>query len=173
MKASTGASIVMLRQQNAELRKKLHAAEMVGEAALAVHQKSMDMAAEILQKFAQQGVVKPRFANWYWTMIKRGVRVDELRGSMSPDEEAELQEFMAMFTQQHYEALANVLRETRIKLSAGHNSATVEQIHDKLTGVAEFQLALQALLKRDNPKFKELLFIGAASEHAPTPKAKR
>lgn len=80
---------------------------------------------------------------------------------------------MAMFTQQHYEALAKVLRETRLKLSGGHNSATVEQIHDKLTGVGEFQLALQALLKKDNPKFKELLFIGEASEHAPTKTAKR
>jgi hypothetical protein len=83
-----------------------------------------------------------------------------------------------MFSQQHYEALAKVLRETRqeitsalpkLKFSMGAGAAERET-EIKHEAVNEFQFRLQALLKKDNPKFKELLFIGAASEHAPQPK---
>jgi hypothetical protein len=78
-----------------------------------------------------------------------------------------------MFTQQHYETLAEVLRDTRLDLSARlatTDKASVESLvlRSKKEGIDELQLRLQNFLKKDNPKFKELLFIGAASEHSPT-----
>jgi hypothetical protein len=76
-----------------------------------------------------------------------------------------------MFTQQHYEALAKVLKETRIRISQTQ-TGSVSSIHDMQLGVNEVQLTLMQMLKLDNPKFRELIFIGAASEHAPDPKRK-
>jgi hypothetical protein len=76
-----------------------------------------------------------------------------------------------MFSQQHYEALAKLLKEERQKITANTKTAfaappaLVNAI--KHEAIGEFQLRLQEFLKKDNPKFKELLFIGAASEHAP------
>lgn len=74
-----------------------------------------------------------------------------------------------MFSQQHYEALAKVLKETRAEQTAQHSSGEIstEQYLQQQEAVGALQLRLHTLFKKDNPKFKELLFIGAASEHAP------
>lgn len=76
-----------------------------------------------------------------------------------------------MFSQQHYEALGKILKETRIELTTEANFGSGIPLDPKLAAahaLGKFQLKLQAFLKKDNPKFKELLFIGGASEHAPS-----
>lgn len=172
MKASTGASIVILKERIKALESKLHATELMAEATLDLHQKSLDVAASLLQKFVQRDVMTAVFSNWYWTQIKRGELSDQFNSiQLSMQDQERVEEFMATFTQKHYELLAGVIREARVEISSGKGSHTVEQIHDKLEGVAQLQLKLMKLLTKDNPKFKELIFIGAASEHAP--KAKR
>lgn len=80
-----------------------------------------------------------------------------------------------MFSQQHYKALAKVLKETRQQISAekDNDQDALIQHNAKMEAIGEFQLRLMELLKRDNKKFKELLFIGAASEHSPETSARR
>lgn len=70
-----------------------------------------------------------------------------------------------MFSQQHYEALAKLFREERLSMTASNMPEAIREQRELALG--NFQLRLQMFLKKDNPKFKELLFIGAASEHAP------
>lgn len=74
-----------------------------------------------------------------------------------------------MFSQQHYEALAKVLKETRAEQTAQYSVGEIntEQYLQQQEAIGALQLRLHTLFKKDNPKFKELLFIGAASEHAP------
>lgn len=77
-----------------------------------------------------------------------------------------------MFSQQHYEAIAKVLRETRIEISREDVTPDGKQVDPilhgaKMDAIGALQLKLHTLFKKDNPKFKELLFIGVASEHAP------
>lgn len=83
-----------------------------------------------------------------------------------------------MFTQQHYETLAKVFRDARRKLTADldpntSHGQTAMEYQCRQEGISEVQVHLMNALKQDNPKFKELLFIGAASEHAPDPKRTR
>lgn len=71
-----------------------------------------------------------------------------------------------MFTQQHYMALAQVIRETR--QNRPHSAARTDSQEWSAgveTGINELQMRLMEMLAKDNPKFKELLFIAAASEH--------
>lgn len=73
-----------------------------------------------------------------------------------------------MFSQQHYEALGKILSETRTELSQeARENRLPPPDAIAMHAIGKFQLKLQAFLKKDNPKFKELLFIGGASEHAP------
>lgn len=79
-----------------------------------------------------------------------------------PDEES----LFTMFTQQHYTALAQVIRETR--QDPPHSAARVDDpawTAGVQAGISELQMRLMKMLAKDNPKFKELLFIAAASEH--------
>lgn len=79
---------------------------------------------------------------------------------IDPSEES----LFTMFTQQHYTALAKVLKETRLDVNDMH-SADPNHVPSMKDGINEFQLRLMQMLSKDNPKFKELLFIAAASEH--------
>jgi F0F1-type ATP synthase membrane subunit b/b' len=76
------------------------------------------------------------------------------------DEEESL---YTMFTQQHYAAIAKVIRETRQEITedGSHNQ------NIKHEAISELQANLMKMLSKDNPKFKDLLFIAAASEHGP------
>lgn len=170
MKASTGASIVILRQQIESLQKKLRAQELVTEATLTLHQNSVQVANEILRKLATSEAITAKFAAWYAKQIKQGSFDRPVTGAGPVDIE-ELEEFMAMFSQQHYEALAEVLRETRIEVSKTQ-TGSVASIHDMHQGISTFQKNLMKLLAKDNPKFKDLIFVGAASEHSPAPNKK-
>lgn len=82
--------------------------------------------------------------------------------SIDPHEES----LFTMFTQQHYTALAQVIRETR--QNRPHSAARTDSQEWSAgveTGISELQMRLMKMLAKDNPKFKELLFIAAASEH--------
>lgn len=80
-----------------------------------------------------------------------------------------------MFTQQHYKALQKILADTRRSITASLPQMQIAKGRDEaqaalaeqMFAISEFQLKLQSFLKKDNPKFKELLFIGGASEHSP------
>lgn len=90
--------------------------------------------------------------------------VDDVSGHIviRPDEES----LYTMFTQQHYTALAQVIRETR--QNRPHSAARTDSQEWSAgveTGINELQMRLMKMLAKDNPKFKELLFIAAASEH--------
>lgn len=79
-----------------------------------------------------------------------------------------------MFSQQHYEALQKVLKETRQKITEDQEAGSLAPSEAVVAraAIGVYQLKLHAMLSKDNPKFKELLFIGGASEHSPEP-AKR
>lgn len=73
-----------------------------------------------------------------------------------------------MFTQQHYTELAKIIKQTRKEVLDGTIPMHVD--HEDFLAVQEFtinefQSRLMKMLAKDNPKFKELLFIAAASEH--------
>lgn len=89
--------------------------------------------------------------------------VDDVSGHIviRPDEES----LFTMFTQQHYTALAQVIRETRQHITADGVDIPKNGGNLMKRGVDELQLRLMKMLAKDNPKFKELLFIAAASEH--------
>lgn len=80
---------------------------------------------------------------------------------IDPSEES----LFTMFTQQHYTALAQVIRETRQHITADGVDIPAGGANFMKRGVDELQLRLMKMLAKDNPKFKELLFIAAASEH--------
>ena len=78
-------------------------------------------------------------------------------------------EEVKVFSQQHYEALAKLLQQERLQITDDQTKGITspQYAENARNAIGSFQIRLQAFLKKDNPKFKELLFIGAASEHAP------
>ena len=76
-----------------------------------------------------------------------------------------------MFTKNHYDALAGIIRSTRAKIDAQHNDDRDEMrvaMHNEAhRTISEIQLAMIQHFKADNKKFKELLFIKACSNHEP------
>jgi vacuolar-type H+-ATPase subunit H len=88
---------------------------------------------------------------------KSWVAYNHVAGPPRSDEES----LYTMFTQQHYTAIAKVIRETRQQLTEEHAPEVAKN------AVSELQANLMKMLSKDNPKFKDLLFIAAASEHGP------
>jgi len=86
---------------------------------------------------------------------------DLMNASTYSDEES----LFTMFTQQHYTALAKILKETRQQVTDENIGAGAKQI--KHEAISELQANLMKMLAKDNAKFKDLLFIAAASEHGP------
>jgi len=128
--------------------------------------KTLDVAQHIFSKLVAAQVITTPFASWYMQQIRNGCVAAFPSGKHNIPRE-ELEDWISMFTQQHYEALAKLLKETRQHFTTQDAIAQPLKHQIEEAAIGEFQLRLQSLLKRDNPKFKELLFIGAASEHAP------
>ena len=66
---------------------------------------------------------------------------------------------VSMFTKQHYVAVANLLRQHRAQLLANPTSAIEQARIDEHNDVV---MRFVGLFKADNPKFKDLVFIGEA-----------
>ena len=65
-----------------------------------------------------------------------------------------------MFTQKHYQVLANVIYQTRRNLD--NPDCFIGDKQSALQTMGEFTAELVKVLKKDNPKFNQFLFIEAA-----------
>lgn len=171
MKVTMGVELARLREAVRELQASARTIEGQRDAAYRQHTASLDVVKEIFHKMVQNGQITAIFAACHVRNICDGKFnykfTDRTPTEIQDNLQDLVEEFRAMFTQQHYEKLAEILRDTRRDISSGANSQSVSQIHDKMEGIGQFQLRLMAALKKDNPKFKDLIFIGSASEHAP------
>jgi hypothetical protein len=63
-----------------------------------------------------------------------------------------------MFTQQHYEKIADLMHSERVKLRRLHGPKYTET--PELLALNDMTMGFVAMFNKDNPKFRELIFIG-------------
>lgn len=100
------------------------------------------------------------FCKWWRDRIIHG-RVSGTHATVIPGD-------FTVFTQQHYTPLAKLIADEKRCIHEDETSPQV--IADKMAAIAELQYKLQQMLVKDNPKFKELIFVGAAG-YVPPDKA--
>lgn len=71
-------------------------------------------------------------------------------------------EQVPMFTQQHYEAIADVIHKRREKIKQREYAVNIAD--HEIRAIADLTKDLMDLFQKDNPKFNALKFIGAASK---------
>lgn len=181
LKASSGAMIASLTNRNTMLVDKIKKLEQQ----LQVHAVLMEQASERAQSNRDRLMNIIQHAMRYQahpdepaslTFLERSVRPELSKilaemsgqfwfphGSRPTDFEKEV---AAMFTQQHYTKLAELLKQQRAAVEAapGISPTHKDAQHAVLN---DFQLALMNFMEGDNPKFKKFRFIEAASNHAP------
>lgn len=76
-------------------------------------------------------------------------------------------EVRAMFSQQHYAKVAELIKAQRVRIETDHTMPPVDK-DAQHKAINELQAALIKTFEDDNPKFKTFRFIEAASHHAIT-----
>ena len=66
-----------------------------------------------------------------------------------------------VFTQKHYESLAKTIREQRDGVQSDLGLSSDERAN-LLAGISMVTIGLVELFRKDNPRFKDLVFIGVA-----------
>lgn len=121
---------------------------------------NMSEQAEVFFQKLHEQSYEPEFCKWWRGRIIHG-RVSGTQATVIPGD-------FTVFTQQHYTALAKLIADEKRCIHEDETSPQV--IADKMAAIAELQYKLQQMLVKDNPKFKELIFVGAAG-YVPPDKA--
>lgn len=74
-------------------------------------------------------------------------------------------EIRAMFSQQHYAKVAELIKDQRVRIETDRTMPPVDK-DAQHKAINEFQAALIKTFEDDTPKFKTFKFIEAASHHA-------
>jgi hypothetical protein len=150
MKVSTGARIASMSRQILELNHQLANWHKHADDARTANQNI---------RIALQGV-RDDLINEAGSVSLIVLRIDSILGGVT-----------RMFTQQHYKAVAKLIKDERERTNLkypmgdlGNNTEYTVAYAAAMQAIAELQLAFMKHFKLDNVKFEELLFIGACGD---------